>query len=388
MDQYTDFGNWEPHEQGWYCRGTAASYVAGLGRLAAPLGTMLRVGVDTGGTSTDAVVLDSRNTVRGWSKAATSPDVLTGVLAAVQGALQDAGAGGASRSVRCCVTCPPPAPHHDALLTTAADPAHVSAVMLGTTQFVNACITLRGLAPVALVRLCGPATRSLPPFSDLPPGLRGAVGGAFVLAAGGCEIDGRVAPPDEPQLHRIARQILSAGLRCVVVSCVFGPLRPDQERMAAAILQHEAAAAASAGAAGGGRDDAGDPPLVCCQSHAVTGQLGLLERENAAVLNAALLPLARRVVPACQAALAEAGIRARLFLTCNDGTLMPAANAQQVCCECCCCCCCCCCWALKNTKGTPSNHLNLFTLTLPSSSRCQCSHFKAGPSTASEALRC
>ena len=56
--------------------------------------------------------------------------------------------------------------------------------MLGTTQFVNACIQHTGLARVAVVRLCGPATRLLPPFCDLPPTLRQAVGGCYFFAAG------------------------------------------------------------------------------------------------------------------------------------------------------------------------------------------------------------
>jgi hypothetical protein len=56
--------------------------------------------------------------------------------------------------------------------------------MLGTTQFVNAATQLQGLERVAVVRLCGPATRALPPFCDMPPALRTAVGGCYILAAG------------------------------------------------------------------------------------------------------------------------------------------------------------------------------------------------------------
>lgn len=41
--------------------------------------------------------------------------------------------------------------------------------MLGTTHFVNALITTQGLPPsIHIIRLCGPATQSLPPCSDLP----------------------------------------------------------------------------------------------------------------------------------------------------------------------------------------------------------------------------
>lgn len=48
-------------------------------------------------------------------------------------------------------------------------------------------------------------------------------------------------------------------------------------------------------------------------SHKIAG-LGLLERENAAVLNAATMPLAERIVPAFQKALAALGVtKARVY---------------------------------------------------------------------------
>jgi N-methylhydantoinase A/oxoprolinase/acetone carboxylase beta subunit len=59
------------------------------------------------------------------------------------------------------------------------------------------------------------------------------------------------------------------------------------------------------------------------------GRVGLLERENAAILNACLQPLGSRVINAFIQSLADAGITARLFLTQNDGTLMAADFAKQ-----------------------------------------------------------
>ena len=64
-------------------------------------------------------------------------------------------------------------------------------------------------------------------------------------------------------------------------------------------------------------------------SHEVA-QLGTLERENAAILNAALRPLAAQLIPAFQEAMQSAGISGRLFLTSNDGTLISAEAAMQV----------------------------------------------------------
>lgn len=74
---------------------------------------------------------------------------------------------------------------------------------------------------------------------------------------------------------------------------------------------------------------AGVPDIHVTLSHEV-GRLGLLEREAAAVLNAALRPLASWVIPAIQQALQESGIRAQMQLTSNDGTLISAEMAQKV----------------------------------------------------------
>jgi N-methylhydantoinase A/oxoprolinase/acetone carboxylase beta subunit len=59
------------------------------------------------------------------------------------------------------------------------------------------------------------------------------------------------------------------------------------------------------------------------------GRVGLLERENAAILNACLRPLARETVAAFRAAIADLGIAAPLYITQNDGTLMSADYAER-----------------------------------------------------------
>jgi hypothetical protein len=50
-------------------------------------------------------------------------------------------------------------------------------------------------------------------------------------------------------------------------------------------------------------------------SHQLSGRLGLLERESAAVLNASLAPLAAAVIPQYAAALQQLGLRVPLYIT-------------------------------------------------------------------------
>ncbi len=238
----------------------------------------MRIGIDVGGTNTDAVTLDG-DTVVAAVKRATTPDVLSGVVAAL-GALR-------------------------------ADRAPVTAVMIGTTRFVNALVEADGLTPVAVVRLGLPATAALPPLVDWPERLRAAVGGHVHLCHGGNEYDGReLSPLDPGELRAVAAAIAARGVRSVAITSVFSPVSAECELRAATLLAHEL----------------GDVHVSL--SHEI-GQLGLLPRENATIVNAALRDLAVTVVDAYREALNRAGITAPLFLSQNDGTLMDAAYARR-----------------------------------------------------------
>jgi N-methylhydantoinase A/oxoprolinase/acetone carboxylase beta subunit len=59
------------------------------------------------------------------------------------------------------------------------------------------------------------------------------------------------------------------------------------------------------------------------------GRVGLLERENAAIMNASLRPLAATITSAFRRALAELGIAAPFYISQNDGTLMSADHMQR-----------------------------------------------------------
>ncbi len=60
------------------------------------------------------------------------------------------------------------------------------------------------------------------------------------------------------------------------------------------------------------------------------GQVGLLERENASILNASILTFAQRTIRGFQKAMLALNLSCPLFLTQNDGTLTTAAAAAQL----------------------------------------------------------
>lgn len=69
-------------------------------------------------------------------------------------------------------------------LVVHADLQQIELVCLGTTHFMNALIRHADLAQVAVLRLCGPATRALPPFCDMPPAFCAAIGQTHYMLPG------------------------------------------------------------------------------------------------------------------------------------------------------------------------------------------------------------
>jgi N-methylhydantoinase A/oxoprolinase/acetone carboxylase beta subunit len=65
--------------------------------------------------------------------------------------------------------------------------------------------------------------------------------------------------------------------------------------------------------------------VVCSRD---IGRVGYLERENAAILNAAILAFGRITISRFQAAVKDLGVDCPLYLTQNDGTVFDAYSAS------------------------------------------------------------
>jgi N-methylhydantoinase A/oxoprolinase/acetone carboxylase beta subunit len=183
--------------------------------------------------------------------------------------------------------------------------------MIGTTHFTNAVVEARRLAPTGVIRLGLPATEALPPMTGWPAPLRAALGEHVHLCHGGHEFDGRRISPVEPdELRRVAADFAGKGIATVAISSVFSPVNAEAEQEAAEVIAAELPAAAIS------------------LSHEL-GRMGLLERENATIMNACLRELATHIVAAFHAALAELGIDAPVYLSQNDGTLMSVDFAER-----------------------------------------------------------
>src|SRR5204863_522238 len=188
----------------------------------------------------------------------------------------------------------------------------IDGVMIGTTHFINAVVQRRHLTKVAALRLGMPASASLPPFCDWPEDLAALVRGGVWMVEGGHEYDGRpFMPLDEAAVIGAAEEMKAAGLASVGISAIFSPLDPSHERRAAELVAQVIPEAD-----------------ITCSSD--LGRIGLLERENAGLLNAALADLARDTIAAFEKAIADSGVDAPLFITQNDGTVAEAGQARRL----------------------------------------------------------
>ena len=240
----------------------------------------MRVGLDVGGTHTDAVLMDGSQVIA-RVKTTTTEDVASGIEAALASILEG------------------------------QSPAAIDLLTIGTTQFTNAVVERKKLSRVAAVRVCLPAGRGLMPRADWPQDLIEATDGGSYLIHGGHLYDGRpLSELQERELTELIQTLSDTEPAAVVVSCAFSPTQPDQEDRLAMRLADSL------------------PGLRVCASHEMGG-LGLIERENASILNASLLDFADRVANALVESSRKLGLQCPVYVSQNDGTLIDLERVRQ-----------------------------------------------------------
>jgi len=244
---------------------------------------MYRLGIDVGGTNTDAVIIDQDLNVVAAIKHPTTGDIYEGIVLAIRKVLEESG----------------------------VDRTQITQAMLGTTQCTNAIVERKNLAPVGLVRIGAPATRGVMPLVDWPEDIQGVAIETAVIG-GGYEYDGKEIAPLDLEAARTFFEGLKGRVESVAISCCFSTVREDHERAVAELA----------------REVMG--PQVHVSISSEIGSMGLVERENATVLNAALHKVADRFTAGFAQSLADEGIEnARIYLSQNDGTLMTIEHARR-----------------------------------------------------------
>ncbi|MEH7522718.1 hydantoinase/oxoprolinase family protein [Bacillus sp. JJ1503] len=242
-----------------------------------------RIGIDVGGTNTDAVILDQNNQVISETKSPTTEDVATGIYKAMEKVIMD------SNIPR----------------------EQIKYAMLGTTHCTNAIVERKRLNKIAAIRIGAPATLAVKPLIGVPEDLRDALGKRIYLVRGGHEYDGReIVDIDEEHLYQIAEEI-KGEVDSIAITSVFSPVSQTHELRTGEIF----------------KEVLGEDISVSLSSE--IGSVGLLERENATILNAAVVNVAKTAADGFINALKSEGIDAKVFFGQNDGTLMSVDYAVK-----------------------------------------------------------
>lgn len=242
-----------------------------------------RIGIDVGGTHTDAVLLDQNNKVISETKSSTTEDVATGIYTAM----------------------------HEVITNAKVSREDIHYAMLGTTHCTNAIVERKGLNKIATVRIGAPATLAVKPLVGVPDDLRDVLGKYVYLVRGGHEFDGReIVSLDEDHLYKIAKEV-KGEVDSIAITSVFSPVSTDHEERAKEIF----------------REVLGENIAVSLSSE--IGSVGLLERENATILNASVINVAKTAADGFINALTNEKIEANVFFGQNDGTLMSVDYAVR-----------------------------------------------------------
>jgi N-methylhydantoinase A len=248
---------------------------------------MQRIGVDIGGTFTDAVAIDDRGRIR-TAKALTTPGHLhDGVLAAVE--------------------------------ALGIDWDDVTTFIHGTTAGLNAFLERRG-AKVALL-----TTRGFRDVYELGRANRPEMYNVryrpprpLVPRRSVFEVDERLAadgsvltPIDEDAVRTLLDRLVVEGYEAVAVCLLHAYANPEHERIVAGLV-HDAAPSLS---------------VVC--SHDVAPEWREYERTSTTVLSAYVAPIVERYLADLEERLADRGLEGPLRVMQSNGGVMTAAVARS-----------------------------------------------------------
>lgn len=242
-----------------------------------------KIGVDVGGTNTDAVLVSNENEILAKTKQTTSLDISSGIENAIEKVISEG----------------------------KIPKEKIKYIMLGTTHCTNALVERKKLNKIGAIRVGLPASRALPIMTDFPEDLKSILGKHNYLVHGGYEFDGKLISPLIEEEVKGYFLKMKGEVESLSITGIFSKTLPDQELQVAEWA----------------KEVLGDNIKISC-SHQVGG-LGLLERENASILNSALKDVAAKMVSAFKESVKKLEIPAQLFIGQNDGTLMSLEQVQE-----------------------------------------------------------
>jgi N-methylhydantoinase A len=261
-------------------------------------GPGLRIGVDTGGTFTDAVVVAPDGRVAQGKSLSTPDDLTVGVLDAIAAAARDGGLGLREALAGAEVVAHATTVGINALLTGSG-----ARVGLVTNAGFEATIPIaRGNKVVGLDEV----DRTEPVRWDKPPLL--VPRSRIVGVSGRVDVHGEVLEPlDDDEVRALLAHLRDLGVESLAVGLLWSVVDPAHEERIVALASEVL------------------PGVPVSASHRISRRVGEYERFTTTVLDAYVAPLVAGYVGRLGARLAAEGLRGRFVVTRSAGGAQAAA---------------------------------------------------------------
>jgi N-methylhydantoinase A/oxoprolinase/acetone carboxylase beta subunit len=233
---------------------------------------ILGLGIDTGGTFTDAAIVDmgTMKVLATWKSPTTYSDLSIGMLGAVDGVLSSA------------------------LFTV----DEIKLVGLSTTLATNSILTGKG-GSVGLICI------GWVPDPDCDLGIS-----MVHSVAGGHTVSGRERVPLNLFQLEHAIDLMVGKVDVIVVSSIFSVHNPEHEERARRMILERTDQLVVAG-------------------HDLTSELGIKERTMTAILNAKLIPIIGEFLTGVEASIRKRNINGQIMIYKGDGSMMSIAVARE-----------------------------------------------------------
>ena len=238
----------------------------------------MRIGIDVGGTNTDSVLINN-NKIESSFKTNTSEDISNSVKLSISEVIQN------------------------------QPKEKINSIIIGTTHLINDLLERKNLSKTGVIRLCGPATRLLKPLCDWPDDIKKSNNFITDFTDGGLEFDGReISAVNKSEIQKLCEIYKKEQVESIAITGVFASVNPYQELEVKNIILNEM----------------GKIPVS--MSHQI-GRIGLLERENATILNAMLSKSAKKTFANLTKIITELNLKSKIYITQNDGTMASINDA-------------------------------------------------------------
>jgi N-methylhydantoinase A/oxoprolinase/acetone carboxylase beta subunit len=240
------------------------------------------LGIDIGGTNTDAVLIDENKKIITFAKTYSTNPVEEGFYKVLSLLLEK----------------------------TDISRKNIDEVIIGTTHGINSILEKKNLYKVGLIRIAGQFPESIPPCFEWDKDLKSLILVDYVTINGGYECDGKkISSFNKNEAKQAIRDLIDKGAQSIAVISVFSPMYNDMEKECFNFIKKIA-----------GRD------FPVSLSHKIGG-IGFIERENSTILNASLQKCLKLGFYNLEKILKQLKIKASLFFTQNNGSLLSLQQA-------------------------------------------------------------